>query len=281
MEPSGHATALFRWWISVEQGDRLILEHPHLDWIHTGSTGVDHILTPAFRSRAITLTSSRGVHAPSIADWVVGAMLNVEKGFEAISRQQREKLWRQVERDELSARHVVLVGGGAIAAAVAHRLRPFGCTLTVITRSGSSGIDAHHVGSRGDMEAAAAACDWMILALPLTADTRNLVDRQLLAQLRPGSWIINVSRGEVLEQRALIDSLSSGAIGGAVLDVFEEEPLPPESPLWTFPNVIVLPHTTWKSPQVKDRQIDLFVHNLLQRSRGGPLQNVVDPDLGY
>lgn len=281
VENSASVTALFRWWISVEQGDRLILDHPRLDWIHTGSTGVDHILTPAFRSRAITLTNSRGVHAPSIAEWVVATILATEKDLGSITAQQRDRIWKQLERRELSTLRITILGGGAIAREVVHRLAPFGPRITVVTRSGDSSLPVAAVAPVSDLHETTGECDWLILALPLTPATRGLVDGELLSRLPSGARLINVSRGEIVDQAALLRALEGGTIAGAVLDVFETEPLPQDHPFWSMPQVTVLPHTTWKSPQVRERQIDLFVHNLLQRSRGGPLQNVVDLDKGY
>ena len=275
------ADGLFRWWLTVEEGDRLITTHPRLDWIHTGSTGVDHILTPAFRSRAITLTSSRGVHAPSIAEWVVAAILHVEKRLDLIETQQKERTWKQIEVSELSSREVVILGGGAIGGEIARRLSPFGCSITVVTRSGQSDAAAGRTVRSERLGDVAANADWLIVAVPLTPETRAVIDASLLGRMRPSARIVNVARGEIIDERALEAALVEGRIAGAVLDVFEKEPLPGESPLWSLENVLVLPHTTWKSPETRERQLALFVRNVLLRSEGRTMENIVDVQRGY
>lgn len=280
-EDSRDVNGLFRWWISVEQGDALIRDHPRLDWIHTGSTGVDHILTPAFHSRSITLTNSRGVHAPSIAEWVLASILALEKDLYCMREQQRDRVWKQIERDELSTRNVVICGGGAIAGAVTRLLRPLGSHITIVSRSGRTSLDADRSLTPADLVSAAAECDWLIVALPLTRETRGLISEDVIARMPPHARIINVSRGEIVDQRAMTRALHAGRLGGAVLDVFDKEPLPADDPLWAMDNVLVLPHTTWKSPQVRDRQLTLFVENAGRRARGEPLLNVVDTVLGY
>lgn len=281
LQSSETATGLFRWWLSGSEGDRLIEDHPRLEWIHTGSTGVDHILTPLFRSRGITLTSSRGVHAPSIAEWVLAGMLHFEKRLDLIEIQQKAREWRQIELSEISSRHVVLLGGGAIATEIAIRLRPFGCRISVITRSGRSGAPADRLAPADALPAIAAEADWLVIAVPSTPETRGLVDARLLELLPPTARVVNVARGEIVNEPALVDALTRGRIAGAILDVFESEPLPADSALWSLPNVMVLPHTTWKSPQVRERQIALFVRNAIARSQGLPLENVVDGERGY
>jgi phosphoglycerate dehydrogenase-like enzyme len=270
------ASVLFRWWLSPEQGDRLLDEHP-LRWIHTGSAGVDHILTPAFRRRNPVLTNSSGVHAPSIAEWVVLGMLAQEKGFGRMLQQQREQRFEKTQADELGGKEVVILGGGSIASEVATRLRPFGVRLTCVRRRS----DPHPLFDRVATLDAVEEADWLIIALPLTEKTRRLVNRRLLERLPERCRIVNVARGEVMDEEALIEALRGRRVAGAVLDVFEQEPLPPEHPFWHMPEVIVLPHTTWRSPQVQERQLALFVENLRRFVAGEPLLNVVDVDAGY
>lgn len=281
LEPSEDATGLFRWWLSTTQGDQLIEMHPHLDWIHTGSTGVNHILTPLFRERGITLTSSRGVHAPSIAEWVLAGILHVEKRLDLVARQQMAREWKQLEVPEISSLHVVLLGGGAIGSAIAARLQPFGCRITIVTRSGRSDAPGARVVPVSALPSVAADADWLIVAVPSTPETRGLVSAEVLRSMPAAARIVNVARGEIIDEAALEETLIAGRLAGAILDVFEKEPLPEESPLWTMPEVMVLPHTTWKSPQVRERQIALFVRNAIARAEGRPLENMVNVERGY
>lgn len=274
------AVALFRWWLSTERGDQLIDEYP-LRWIHSGSAGVDHILTDAFRNRSITLTNSSGVHAPSIAEWVVLTMLFFEKDLGTMLRQQRERVWEKVERPELSTRTVGIIGAGAIATEIAKRLKSFGPRLLSIRRSAKEHPLFDEVIPVAQLKEAASRVDWLIVAVPLSAETRHLVDRDVLASMKPEGRIINVARGEIVEEPALIEALRDRRIGGAIIDVVESEPPAGDHPFWDLPNVLLLPHTTWRSPEVKTRQLELFVDNLQRFVRGDSLRNVVDVARGY
>ena len=123
--------------------------------------------------------------------------------------------------------------------------------------------------------------DFIVLAAPLTPDTEDLIDARALASMKPGAWLINVARGRLVDERALLRALREGPLGGAVLDTFRDEPLPPTSPFYELPNVIVTPHTAWSSGRVLDRSVELFCENLERYAAGQPLQNLVDPDAGY
>jgi phosphoglycerate dehydrogenase-like enzyme len=275
------SVAFFRWWLSEKDGDRLIEEHPTLEWLHTGSAGVDHIITERFRAAGLILTNSAGVHAPSIAEWVVAMMLLVEKDLPTMLRQQQARTWLKVERAELGKRRVTIVGTGRIGSEIARRLRPFGCRLTGVRQSGQDHPDFDRVEGAGRLRSALADTDWLILAVPLSLQTRGLIDAEALRSLPAGARIVNVARGEVVVEEALIDALRAGRVAGAVLDVFETEPLPADHPLWTLPAVFILPHTTWRSPEVKRRQVELFAENMRRFAAGKPLKNVVDADRGY
>jgi phosphoglycerate dehydrogenase-like enzyme len=274
------ADALFRWWISVEQGDRLMGRYP-IRWVHTGSAGVDHILTPAFLRSGAVLTNSAGVHAPSIAEWVALAILAMQKGLGGILANQGRRAWEKVERAELAGTHAVILGAGRIASEVSRRLRPFSIAVTAVSRSGKPDPRFDTVVSAEKMRDVLAGADWLVVALPLTPATRSLINGEILSILPPRCRLINVARGEIVDQTALLAALKNGSLAGAALDVFEEEPLPEDSPFWTMENVIVLPHTTWRSPEVRARQLSLFEDNLGRFVRGEPLLNVVDPTSGY
>ncbi len=275
------AVGLFRWWISTEEGDALIRLHPSMRWIHTGSAGVDHILTPTFRQSSITLTNSAGVHSPSIAEWVVAMILAEDKNISKIYSQQRDRIWRTVRSSEVSGRTAVIIGGGEIARAISTRLRGLGIRVAALTRTGRPDEAFDEVRLVRELPSAAAACDWLIVAAPLTNETRKLVGKDVIAALGSGCRLVNVARGQIVDEAALIQALEEGTIAGAILDVFETEPLPPEHPFWAMESVRVLPHTTWRSEQVHDRQLSLFVENLQRFLRGEALRNVVDPTRGY
>lgn len=273
--------ALFRWWIPNDVADRMLVEHPVLRWIHTGSTGVDHILNGPFLDRLPLLTNSAGVQAPSIAEWVVGSMLSMEKDLPAMLEQQRNRIWESVQRAEMTSRTIVFLGAGEIAKAIATRWKPFGSRMIAIRRSANAVAPFDEVTTVDSIETTLADADWFIITAPLTMETRGLISEERFSKLKVGARVVNVSRGEILDQPALIAGLRSGVIAGAILDVFDEEPLPESNPLWEMTNVYLLPHTTWRSPEVRQRQIDLFLDNAAKFSRGEAMRNVVDVEAGY
>ncbi|MFA6955794.1 MAG: D-2-hydroxyacid dehydrogenase [Thermoanaerobaculia bacterium] len=280
-DDSRDAVGFFRWWLSPEAGDRIVRENRGLRWVHTGSAGVNHILTPAFLESGATLTNSAGVHAPSIAEWVLAMLLAEEKGLEQIFLQQRQHTWNVTRSQELGGRHAVLIGGGSIAKEIARRLRAMDVRVTAVTRTGTGNDAFDAVVQPGALLARAAEADWLIVAAPLTGETRGIVSADVIAALPQGARLVNVARGELVDETALLEALSGRKIAGAILDVFETEPLPPEHPFWDMDNVRVLPHTTWRSEQVNARQLALFLDNLGRFVRGEPLRNVVDPLRGY
>lgn len=278
---SAGSEALFRWWLSVEQGDKLIRDHPKMRWIHTGSAGVDHILTPTFLQANLLLTNSAGVHAVSIAEWVLAAILALEKDLPGMLEQQSAGAWQKVERDELTGKRIVILGGGQIATEIALRLRPFGVGLVCVRRSAKEHPHFDETFPVSALRVAVGDADWLILTLPLTSATRGIVSDEILKLLPARCRVVNVSRGEILDQEALLEALREKRIAGAVLDVFTAEPLPADHPLWSMPNAMVWPHTTGNSPAVRRREIELFSENLRRFVAGKPLLNVVDPAAGY
>lgn len=278
---SPEVSALFRWWLSVPAGDALIRDHPKLRWIHTGSAGVDHILTPLFLRSNIVLTNSSGVHATSIAEWVVTAILAGAKKLPQLLEQQRGHVWQTIECDELAGKRAIVLGAGHIAKEIARRLRRFGVSVDAVRRNAAADPAFDGVHPVRALESLLRDADWFIITAPLTDETRDLVDRRIIAALPRRARIVNVARGEIVDEAALTDALRNGALDGAILDVFREEPLPADNPLWDMPNVMILPHTTWRSPQVKQKQLALFVRNLRRFAAGEAMENVVDPRRGY
>lgn len=280
-QPAPGATVLFRWWLTPEEGDRVLDSHPSIRWVHSGSAGIDHILTPLFLDLAPQLTNSAGVHAPSIAEWVVGAMLSVVKDLPAMARAQESREFEKVQRPELTGQKAVFIGAGQIATEIAQRLAPFRLRLAALRASGRSHETIPSILPLARLREEVADADWLIITAPLTKETAGIVDRALLEALPSRARIINVSRGELLDEEALADLIGRGKLAGAILDVFREEPLPADHPFWTLPGVLVFPHTTWRSPQVKERQLELFADNLRRFIAGEKLRNVVDPARGY
>jgi phosphoglycerate dehydrogenase-like enzyme len=268
--------------------DRLLARCPQLMWVHSATAGVERVLTPAARQRGVAITNARGVFSEPIAEYVLMMILAVSRRLPHLLELQRERTWQPLEARELADVTIGVVGLGSIGRQVARLALAFGSRVVAVRR------EPHSEGEQDDAELARAAVlsaeqlpqlvaqsDFIVLALPLTAATESLFGTELLAQVKPGAWLINVARGALIDERALIRALRAGPLGGAVLDTFRDEPLPPDSPLYDLPNVIVTPHTSWSSGRVLDRSIGLFCENLDRFRRGAPLYNLVDPRAGY
>jgi phosphoglycerate dehydrogenase-like enzyme len=278
--------------------DRLIARCPRLRWVHSATAGVERVLTPAALGRGLTITNARGVFSRPIAEYVMLMILAVSRRLPQLLELQEERTWQPLESVELRDVTVGIVGLGSIGRAVASLAGAFGCRVIATRRrqeSGSAaGQDAPDDGeqpevaprvdevlSADQLPRLLAESDFVVLALPLTPETEDLFDAEVLAQMKPSAWLINVARGRLVDERALVRALRENRIGGAVLDAFRDEPLPPDSPLYDAPNVILTPHTSWSSGRVLDRSIGLFCDNLRRFQAGDPLHNVVDPTLGY
>ncbi len=278
--------------------DRLLARCPELRWVHSATAGVERVLTPAARQRGLAITNARGVFSRPIAEYVMLMVLAVSRRLPQLLELQRERTWQPLEAREMRDVTVGVVGLGSIGRAVAALSTTFGCRVIATRRRTADGtlpepsaedreeqppIDqslARILAPEGLPELLAAS-DFVVLALPLTPETEDLIDDAALAAMKPGAWLINVARGRLVDERALLRALREGRIGGAVLDAFRDEPLPPESPFYGLDNVIVTPHTSWSSGRVLDRSIELFCQNLHRFRAGQPLLNVVDPGLGY
>ena len=260
-----------------------------LRWAHSCTAGVGAVL-PSLRGSGILLTNSAGVHAEPIADWVVAAIAHFAKGFDHIVRAQADRRWIQAafgEREirvlELCESRVGIVGLGGIGGAVARRALALGMRVAGIRRrperGGPPGVA--WVGSGPDLGRLAAESDVLVIAAPRTPDTDGAVGRDVLARLPEGAVVINVSRGALLDERALLERLDAGALRGAALDVFATEPLPPEHPFWTHPRVLVSPHVSPVTDRFWEREAGLILENIRRYLAGVPLMNLVDSDAGY
>jgi D-2-hydroxyacid dehydrogenase (NADP+) len=281
--------------------DRLIARCPRLTWVHSATAGVERVLTPAARSRALIITNARGVFSRPIAEYVLMMVLAVSRRLPQLLELQRERTWQPLESVEMRDLTIGVIGLGSIGRAVAALASGFGCRVLAVRRQVERGTDAGQaapvpedddeapeVPVRVDalyeperMAEVLAQSDFIVLGLPLTAETEDLFDEEMLAHCKPGSWLINVARGRLVDERALLRAVREGPLGGAVLDAFRDEPLPSSSALYDAPNIIVTPHTSWSSGRVLDRSIELFCDNLRRYQAGLPMRNAVDPQMGY
>jgi phosphoglycerate dehydrogenase-like enzyme len=278
--------------------DRLLARAPRLRWVHSATAGVERVLTPTALARGVVITNARGVFSRPIAEYVMLMVLAVCRRLPMLLELQRERTWQPLEGRELRDVTVGVVGFGSIGRAVAGLASSFGCRVLATRRRPERGTDSDAGagdGSESPLEPTGAVevlpsdelprllaeSDFVVLALPLTPETEDLFGAELLARMKRHAWLINVARGRLVDERALVRALRDGSLGGAVLDTFRDEPLPPTSPLYDQPNAIVTPHTAWSTARVLDRSIELFCENLERFRRGEALHNVVDPGMGY
>jgi glyoxylate/hydroxypyruvate reductase len=261
---------------------------PRLRWIHATSAGAGEQvrlanLAPEVLDR-VTVTTSSGVHAVPLAEFAMLGLLAVTKELPRLIADQHAKVWPEVRRPlrELHGQTLFLVGLGAIGREVARLGKAFGMRTVGFRRTEGPpppSIDEVHGPQR--LADLAGRADAMVVSLPLTEETAGLVDRTTIERLPPSCIFVNVGRGGVVDEAALVDALRDRRITGAVLDVFAEEPLPPSSPLWTLPNALVTPHAAALSERENERIVDLFVDNLRHYLDGEPLENAVEPRVYY
>ena len=251
---------------------------PHLQWVQSTWAGVDALMQEGLR-RDYLLTNVRDVFGPAIAEYVLGyALMHERQGFERF-RAQQEHRWDATPPGTLHGKTLGILGVGSIGAHLAQALKPFGVVVLGYTMQseGCAAVDRYFHGQ--ELHAFAAACDYLVCTLPNTPQTRHLIDAPFLSAMRPHAVLINVGRGATVDEAALAAALEQRTIGGAVLDVFEQEPLPPHHALWRQPNVLITSHTAAVS--FPEQIAPLFVENYRRRQSGLPLLHRVRFAAGY
>ena len=279
-----HAEVLLLGSVPASVLDHVVARAPRLRWIHSASAGVDRVTTAAVRERGLLVTNARGVFSRPIAEYVVMMSLAIARRLPQLLELQRERTWQPLRGRELSELTIGIVGYGSIGVEIAKLLLPFGCRIVATRRHPERGAgDVANVELYGldELGEVLRASDIVVIAAPLTDETAGLIGAEQLADMREDAWLINIARGRLIDEIALRRALSSGWIGGAVLDVFAEEPLPPDSPLYDTPNLVITPHTSWASERVAERTVDLFTENLRAFRSGEPMRNQVDLEAGY
>jgi phosphoglycerate dehydrogenase-like enzyme len=264
--------------------DHIVERSPRLRWIHSASAGVDRVATAIVRDRGLIVTNARGVFSRPIAEYVVMMSLAVARRLPQLLELQRERTWQPLRGRELAELTIGIVGYGSIGVEVARLLAPFGCRILATRRHPERGageatnVEIHPL---DELEHVLRESDIVVVAAPLTDETAGLIGAEQLSQMREDGWLINIARGRLIDELSLRRALEAGWIGGAVLDVFSEEPLSPDSPLYGTPNLVITPHTSWASDRVIERSVELFVDNLRRDRSGEPLRNLVDLEAGY
>jgi len=266
--------------------DRVLNAAPAVRWQHTPSAGVNHLLTPTSLARDLILTNGAGVHAIPIAEFVLALMLDHVKHLRKLHELQAEHRWEYRWKDgiflqELSEANVLIIGAGGIGQAIAQRASGFGMRVWGSRKNPQAHPHFEKIVGATEWYPLLPEADFVVLALPLTPETKNIINAEVLRSMKPSAYLINIARGAMVDEAALLTALTEGWIAGAGLDAFVTEPLPPDSPLWSVPNLFVTPHTSWSSRHSRTRTVNFFLDNLHRYRTGQPLQNVVDRHGGY
>ena len=274
---------------------------PNLRWVQSHWAGINNFVDTPLWLDDWLLTTTSGIHAPNMGQYVLAQILAWAHRVPRWQRTQAEGAWPQGRReafvpDELAGRTLGIIGYGSIGREVARLARAFNMTILVTKRDARRVEDTGYtLPGFGDpagqlptriypteaLRSVVAQCDYVVITLPLTPRTRHLFDESLFQAMRPNAYVVNVGRGPVIDEQALIKALQRGWIAGAGLDVFEKEPLPADSPLWNMQNVILTPHVSGMTAHYDERAVDLFAANLRRYLAGETLFNVVDRDAGY
>lgn len=251
-------------------------------WIQSASAGVDRLLFPELIESHVVVTNARGVFDQAIAEYVLMLLLTFAKGMPGVLDRQGRAEWRARDTEGLAGKKVLVVGVGPIGRAIGVACQGLGMTVRGVATTARRRDDVFRVVYGADeLLDAIAWADYVVDVLPGTPETRHLFDEKAFGAMRPAARFVNVGRGSTVDEPALVRALQEGRIGGAALDVFEEEPLPKDSPLWGMPNVIVSPHMAGDFAGWREALVELFVENLQRYLTGRPLKNVVDKERGY
>lgn len=257
---------------------------PRLKWIQLTSAGADRLINSGFVEDGITVTTVSGLHATPIGEFILSAMLMWAKGAPRTMRAQMRGEWTRFAPTELYGKTVGIVGIGHIGGEAARLAKAFGCRVIGTRRSTTSAEAtpfADEVMPAAELPRLLAESDYVVLATPLTSETRGLIGEKELRTMKPTAFLVNIARGPVTVEADLIRALQEGWIAGAALDVFDQEPLPPDSPFWSMENVILTPHISGGTEIYNKRATEIFAANLRRYLNGSSLQNVVDPSRGY
>lgn len=281
------AEVYYGWGVSAE----LVDAAPMLKWVHSASAGVGGALNPALKERGIVFTNGAGIYAESMAETVLAGVMHFVRGLDIAVRNQAASNWYPApwSRPEEFIREVpdltvLVIGAGGIGSAVGRRFQALGARTIGVRRRPELGTPAgfETVVGNDEMVSILPQADVVVIAAPSTAATRHVMDGARLALLPRGAIVVNVARGALLDETALLQELDGGRLRGAVLDVFATEPLPQESPLWAHPRVLVTPHISPVSPARQwNRTLTLFEENWRLWDAGQQLKNIVDAEAGY
>jgi len=281
---AAEAEIIFNWSASLPLLRDVFLISPRLSWIHSRSAGLEQSLFPELIESEVVLTNGSGVFSPSLGEFTLAAILYFAKDFRRMIRNQTAGIWEQFDTTMVSGHTLGIVGYGSIGRAVAARARVLEMKVLALRRSpGRSKEDTlvDHVYDSGQLLEMLSRCDYVVVTLPLTAETRGLIAEPEFAVMKKNAVLINIGRGPTINERAMINTLLANRIRGAALDVFDEEPLRPGHPFYSMENVLLSPHCADHTPEWLEDAMRFFLSQLERFKRGESLLNVVDKRLGY
>jgi phosphoglycerate dehydrogenase-like enzyme len=278
------AEVIFNWSGSLSLIREVFVMSHAARWVHSRSAGLERTLFPELIASDVTMTNGSGVFSPSLGEFALAAILYFAKDFRRMIRNQMAGVWEQFDVLPIAGQTVGIVGYGDIGRAVAARVRALGMNVLAVKRHVSqknSDSLVDQIYRPDHLIEMLPRCDYVVVAAPLNAETRGLIGEAEFAAMKPSVVIINVGRGPVIDERAMIKALSEHKIKGAALDVFDEEPLPTGHPFYKLENVLLCPHCADHTPDWLDNAMRFFIAQFERFRRGEPLLNVVDKKLGY
>jgi len=282
---AANAKVLFNWSGPLELFKTVFVMCPHLLWVHSRSVGLERTLFPELKESPVPLTNGVGVFSASLGEFAVGAILYFAKDFRRMIRNQMAGVWEAFDVSWVSGRTVGIIGYGNIGRAIAERAKALGMTVLAVRRHAASSQTADPLVAqtytperRLEM---ISHCDYVVVAAPLTSETRGMIGEAEFAAMKPRAVVINVGRGPVINEEAIVNALSRGRIKGAALDVFDREPLPAGHAFYKLENVLLSPHCADHTPDWLDNAMKFFIEQYQRFQRGEPLLNIVDKKLGY
>ena len=277
------ASVIFNWSGSGALLGEVLGMCPAVRWVHCRAAGLDDLLQPALVAHPVPLTNGSGVFSPPLGEFVLGAVLYFAKDFRRLIRNQMAGVWEQFDVGEVSGQTAGIVGYGDIGRACATRLKAMGMNILALRRTAPAAADAlvsKYYGPEGLLEMIA-QCDSIVVSAALTAETRGMIGAKEFAAMKPGAVVINVGRGPIIDEAAMIQALTEKRIAGAALDVFATEPLPAGHPFYRLENVLLSPHSTDHTYDWLERAMRFFLEQFDRFAKGEPLRNVVDKKRGY
>jgi len=260
-----------------------LLQAKRLKWVQVPSAGVDRTMSPDFIGSEVVLTSSSGIHRTPMSEIAVAMMLMLAKRLHKFMRFQLERRWERIVPDELAGKTLGILGLGNVGMETAWKAKCLGMKVLALDRQRRMRRPTYvdRLVGPEDLDFLLSESDYLVVAVPLTKETYHMIAERELRLLKPSAHVINIARGAVVDNNALVKALKEGWIAGAGLDVFEEEPLPKDSPFWELENVIITPHIGGAMPQYEDRAVEIFCENLRRYLANRPLLNEIDKEAGY